>query len=144
MRIASIVLAISGSVGLVAACAHAQTDAVTQADGEMAPLCSLSLMQTGNGRALIAEAAPGLSGRWSLEAGGPAMMMQQSGDLRDRPEGQWALARLELASPSGPQPGLDELRPGQTVISGPADEPVFATLRLEDETGRSVCEAELG
>ena len=57
------------------------------------PLCQLSLVQAPYGRELVAEAAPGLSGFWTLEAGGPAMMMQQSGDLRDRPDARLRQAR---------------------------------------------------
>ncbi|WP_440959447.1 hypothetical protein ACFELO_04875 [Oceanicaulis sp. LC35] len=144
MRMTSIILAISGSVGLVAACAHAQSETVAGSDAKAPSPCALSLMQTDTGRALIAEAAPGLVGRWSLQAGGPAMMMEQSGDLEDRPADQWRLARLDLASPSGPAPELDTLRPGQTVISGSPDTPVFASLQIEDEAGRLICTAELG
>ena len=143
MRITPFVLAISGCIGLVAACAHAQTSSVTDA-GEAAPLCQLNLLDGGAGRELVAEAALGLSGYWSLEAGGPAMMMQQSGDLADRPDDATELARLLLASPSGPAPGLDELRPGQTVIGGSQPQPIFARLSLEDEAGFVICEATLG
>jgi len=142
MRFTSVFLAITGCAGLAAACAHAQSE--VGIDTEAAPLCQLLMVEGPNGRELVAQAAPGLSGRWTLEAGGPAMMMQQSGPLPGRAEGASELARLQLASAAGRAPGLDELRPGQTVIGGSEVEPVFASLRLEAEDGRLICAAELG
>jgi hypothetical protein len=142
MRHISLILAITGCAGLAAACAHAQSD--IGVDTAVAPLCQLTLSEGPNGRELIAHTAPGLSGRWTLEAGGPAMMMHQSGLLSGRAEGASELARLQVASAAGRAPDLDALRPGQTVMSGSADEPLFASLRLEAEDGRPICAAELG
>lgn len=143
MRIIPLLLGLTGSLGLAVACAHAQPDRPVEALEQM-PLCQLSLVQAPYGRELVAEAAPGLSGFWTLEAGGPSMMMQQSGDLRDRPERATDLARLQLATASGPAPGLDGLRPGQTIVGGSGQGLVFATLRLENASGELICFAELG
>ena len=140
MRTLPLLLAVTASAGLAAACAHAQINTPDGA-GEAAPLCQLHLLQGGAGRELVAEAMPDLPGHWTLEAGGPAMMIEQSGALSDRPEGDAELTRLLLASASGPAPGLDELRPGQTVMGGSEPHPIFAVLRVEDEAGQLICEA---
>lgn len=143
MRITSVFLAITGIVGLAAACAHAQSAAM---DGAGAPsLCELRLEGNPQGRALVALAAPGLSGSWTLQAGGLAMMLEQSGDLTGRPDAAPELARLQLSSPASREPVLEDLRPGQTVIGGSAEaEPVFARLEVSDAAGRPVCEAHWG
>ena len=141
MRTLPLLMAVTASAGLAAACAHAQIN-IPDGAGEAA-LCQLHLLEGGAGRELVAEARPDLAGQWTLEAGGPAMMIEQSGALSDRPEGGAELTRLLLASAPGPAPGLDELRPGQTVMGGSEPHPVFAVLRVEDETGQLICEARI-
>ena len=143
MRLKSLILAMTGCAGLAAACAHAQSAPVDTLDAP--PLCALSLEDGPHGRALVASAAPGLSGSWTLQAGGPAMMLEQSGDLTGRPDAAAELARLQLVSSAGRAPGLEDLRPGQTVIGGSAGaEPVSARLEVSDVAGRLVCEAQWG
>jgi len=143
MRIKTGLVAFTGCLGLAAACAHAQPGPIHVSD-PTASLCSLSVIEDSQGRHLIAQAEPGLSGRWILEAGGPAMRLEQSGDLDLRADGQGELARISLDAPSGPAPALETLAPGQTVIGGMSDDPVFATLRLIDADGDPLCTAELG
>ncbi len=143
MRIKTGLLAFTACLGLAAACAHAQPGPISASEA-MSPLCSLTVIEDGQGRHLIAQATPGLSGRWILEAGGPAMSLEQSGDLDLRADGEGELARISLDGPSGPAPALETLAPGQTVIGGLSDDPVFAALRLIDADGDPLCTAELG
>ncbi|WP_306016974.1 hypothetical protein [Oceanicaulis sp. MMSF_3324] len=143
MRIKTGLLAFTACLGLAAACAHAQPGPISASEA-MSPLCSLTVIEDGQGRHLMAQAAPGLTGRWILEAGGPAMRLEQSGDLALRSDEQSELARVSLDAPSGPAPALETLAPGQTVISGMSNDPVFATLRLISADGDPLCTAELG
>lgn len=142
MRILAAFMATAACIGSAAACAHAQSDGPhTMTASGSAELCALTSVQTRAGRELVAEAASGLSGSWRLQLGGPALSLQQSGDLSAGRDALQPLARIQLDAPAAAPVSLDDLQPGQTVMSG-ASGPLFGALTVIDDEGRILCSAE--
>lgn len=139
MHMRAFLSGLAACTGLAAACAQAQSppsDAGLEA--QPAALCALTELQAPDGRTLIAEAASGLSGQWRLRLGGPGLSMEQSGELAAGPGGSETLARIQLDASAAERVSLDDLQPGQTVVSGGSG-PLFGALTVMDDEGRLLC-----
>lgn len=142
MRIRAFLSGLAACTGLAAACAQAQSQhSDANLVAQPTALCALTELQSPDGRTLVVETASGLSGHWRLRLGGPALSMEQSGDLHAGPGGSETLARIELDASAAERVSLDDLQPGQTVMSGGSG-PHFGALTVTDDEGRILCTTE--
>lgn len=101
--------------------------------------CSLVLVQSLGSRQLIARAAPGVTGRWSLRARGSGLDVDLGGGVPGSPRIQ-ELSRVTLDAQL--RPAVDHSAAGlYGPVSSPGQTPVNATLIVRDERGRVICRA---
>lgn len=102
--------------------------------------CGLDLVQTYGSRQLVARAAPGITGSWSLDVRAPGIDVDQSGPVNGAARIQ-ELSRVTLDA---------QLRPavnhGAAGLYGPArgagaSSSVSAVLIVRDLSGRVICRA---
>jgi hypothetical protein len=102
-------------------------------------LCALDLVDAYGSRHLIASAAPGVAGAWSLEARAPGFRLDQSGPVNPSLQVQ-ELSRVTLDA---------RLRPAVTrgaaglrgAVPGPDARSLSAVLTVRDARGRVICRA---
>ncbi|WP_439634636.1 hypothetical protein [Glycocaulis sp.] len=101
--------------------------------------CSLVLVQGRGTRQLIARAAPGISGHWSLSVRSDGLQSDQSGPLQGGSSVQ-ELTRITLDGQY--RPVADHSAAGlYGPVTRPGAAPVQAALVVRDGRGRVVCRA---
>lgn len=101
--------------------------------------CSLVLVQSRGSRQLIARAAPGIAGHWSLSVRSDGLESDQSGPLQGRP-GVQELTRMTLDGQF--RPAVDHSAAGlYGPVARPGARPVHAVLVVRDRRGRVLCRA---
>lgn len=101
--------------------------------------CSLDLVQTYGSRQLIARAAPGVTGAWSMQARAPGINVDQSGPVSGAPRVQ-ELSRVTLDAQL--RPAVNHGAAGlYGAVPGPAARSVSAVLIVRDARGRVICRA---
>lgn len=141
-RLVSLSLAAAALVLGAATAASAQRPVLVMPPAhDVAPgaACSLDLVQTYGSRQLIARAAPGVTGAWSLQARAPGIHVDQSGPLNGAHRIQ-ELSRVTLDAQLRPAvnhgaAGLYGAAPGPNARS------VSAALIVRDARGRVICRA---
>jgi len=102
--------------------------------------CSLVLEHSYGPQQLIARAAPGVSGSWTLYARGPGLRVDQSGPLSAAPRTQ-LLSRITLNGRD--RPVVNRAATGlYGPVRGPAPQSVSGLLEVRDDYGRVICRAE--
>jgi len=101
--------------------------------------CSLDLVQVYGSRHLIASAAPGVTGAWSLQARAPGFRLDQSGPVNASQHVQ-ELSRITLDARLRPavNHGAAGLR---GAVPGPGAQSLSAVLTVRDARGRVICRA---
>jgi hypothetical protein len=139
-RLACLSLTVAALALGAATAAFAQRPApVTAQNGAPGGLCALDLVDAYGSRHLIASAAPGVAGAWSLEARAPGFRLDQSGPVNASLQVQ-ELSRVTLDA---------RLRPAVTrgaaglrgAVPGPDARSLSAVLTVHDAGGRVICRA---
>mgnify|MGYP007011820684 CR=1 FL=1 len=101
--------------------------------------CSLVLVQSFGARVLVARAAPGIAGSWSLTVRNAGLEVDQSGPVTGARHVQ-ELSRITLDGQR--PPAINHGAAGlYGPVSYPGQSPVNATLVVRNERGRVICRA---
>lgn len=101
--------------------------------------CSLYLVQTYGSRQLIARAAPGITGSWSMQARAPGINVDQSGPVNGGQRVQ-ELSRITIDAQL--RPAVNHGAAGlYGAVPGPSARSVSAVLIVRNASGRVICRA---